>query len=66
MSFLLDEINSLKRTRSNSQATDPSQKYVKRSHYEEKRVQEYEKAQRDREEKRKEVSIDFVWLLILN
>jgi pre-mRNA-splicing factor 18 len=53
MSFLLEEISNLKRSRSDSQSNDPTKKYVKRSHFEEKRVQEYEKAQSERDLKRK-------------
>lgn len=57
MSFLLEEISNLKRARSESQGANegPKNKYVKRSQLEEKRIQEYEKAQAEREKKKKEV-----------
>lgn len=56
MSFLLDEISNLKRARSESQgnANDGAKKYVKRSHFEEKRIKEYEKVQAEREQIKKE------------
>jgi len=57
MSFLLDEISKLKRSRSASLSDQP-QKYVKISHYEEKRIAEYQKAQAEKEQKKKEKELE--------